>query len=297
MYELIQLSDRDYYIDCPSKIGLVRITDSDVILIDSGNDKDAGKKVLRLLEANHWTLQAIFNTHSHADHIGGNRFLQEKTGCRIYANGLETAFTNAPLLEPAVLYGGLPLKDLKNKFLMANESRAMPLTPDVLPAGLTLLPLPGHAPDMVGFLTPDGTAYLADCVSSEETLAKYGISYLWDAEAALHTLSFVQTISAARFVPAHAPVTQEIGSLAEKNIRAIQHVKETILSLCRKPITFEKLLKELFTAYEMHMTVQQYALIGSTVRSYLSSLHAQGHVVCSISENEMLWQTVPETVS
>lgn len=52
MYELIQLTEHDYYIDCPAKIGLVRIDEDNVVLIDSGNDKDAGKKVFRILEAN-----------------------------------------------------------------------------------------------------------------------------------------------------------------------------------------------------------------------------------------------------
>lgn len=76
MYELIQLTEHDYYIDCPAKIGLVKAADDEVFLIDSGNDKDAGKKIYRILESNKWKLKAIFNTHSHADHIGGNRFLQ-----------------------------------------------------------------------------------------------------------------------------------------------------------------------------------------------------------------------------
>ena len=39
MYELIQVSDRCYYIQSPAKIGLVRLGDTDVCLIDSGGDK------------------------------------------------------------------------------------------------------------------------------------------------------------------------------------------------------------------------------------------------------------------
>lgn len=71
MYELIQLTQKCYYIQCPAKIGLVRLNDTDVCLIDSGNDKEAGKKVKKLLDANGWKLTAIYNTHSNADHIGG----------------------------------------------------------------------------------------------------------------------------------------------------------------------------------------------------------------------------------
>lgn len=45
MYELVQVSERSYYIQSPSKIGLVRLDSQNVCLIDSGNDKDAGRKV------------------------------------------------------------------------------------------------------------------------------------------------------------------------------------------------------------------------------------------------------------
>ena len=75
MYELIQAAENSYYIQSPAKIGLIKVSDTEVCLIDSGNDKDAGKKVLKVLNANGWTLKAIYNTHSHADHIGGNQYL------------------------------------------------------------------------------------------------------------------------------------------------------------------------------------------------------------------------------
>lgn len=45
MYELIKVSGKSYYIQSPSKIGLIKLNDTDVCLIDRGNDKDAGRKV------------------------------------------------------------------------------------------------------------------------------------------------------------------------------------------------------------------------------------------------------------
>ena len=108
MYELIQVSEHCYYIQSPAKIGVVKLNDTEVCLIDSGNDKDAGKKVLKILNANGWALKVIYNTHSNADHIGGNHYLQAQTGCKIYAPGIERDFTRHPVLEPSYLYGGNP---------------------------------------------------------------------------------------------------------------------------------------------------------------------------------------------
>ena len=48
MFELVQISEHYYYIESPAKIGLVRQGEHDVCLIDSGNDKDAGRKVRQI---------------------------------------------------------------------------------------------------------------------------------------------------------------------------------------------------------------------------------------------------------
>ena len=292
MYELIQVSAHDYYLDCPAKMGLVRVSDTDVIAIDSGSDRDAGKKLLRAVQANGWKLAAVFNTHSHADHTGGNKYLQDQTGCRIFAPGVDCDFVNHPILEPATLYGGFPPDGLRHKFLMAQESRAEFLTEEALPAGMEILRLPGHSFDMVGFRTADDVVYLADCLSSRETLEKYGVGYLWDVEAYLRTLEAVKEMRAACFVPAHAAATADIAPLAQFNIDAVKGIGEKIVSLCAAPTGFDELLKALFDAYGMQMNLQQYALIGSTLRSYLAWLLKQGRINYSFVENRMLWQAV-----
>lgn len=291
MYELIQIPDTNcYYIQSPAKIGLVKLDDSRVCLIDSGSDKDAGRKVRQHLDANGWQLSAIYNTHSNADHIGGNKYLQGQTGCQIYAPGIECAFTRRPILEPSFLYGGYPCKDLRHKFLLAQESDARLLTPNVLPEGFALLPLPGHFFDMVGFRTPDDVVYLADCLSSKETLEKYQISFIYDVAAYLKTLEMVQTLEARMFVPAHAEATTDIAPLARYNIQKVQEIAQKILDLCREPLCFESLLQQLFAHYGLVMNFEQYVLVGSTVRSYLAWLKDEDRLQAEFDNNLLLWR-------
>ena len=82
-------------------MGLYVKDDAHAYLIDSGNDKEAGKKILKILQAHGWNLDAVIVTHSHADHFGGCAVLQERTGCKVYGSEIERAFMQHPILEPA----------------------------------------------------------------------------------------------------------------------------------------------------------------------------------------------------
>ena len=289
MYELVQVSEKCYYINCPAKIG-VYVTDEDhVYLVDSGNDKDAGRKVRQILDKKGWHLTAILNTHSNADHIGGNRYLQGQTGCKVYSGGIEAAFTKYPVLEPSFLYGGYPCKDLRHKFLMAQESSVTYFSDESFPKEIEVIPLPGHFFDMVGFRMPDGVVFLADCISSRETLDKYAVSFIYDVEAYLKTLDMVEGIEAAMFVPAHADASADVKQLVRYNRDKVHEVAERILSICEEPKCFERILQEVFIGYGLTMNFEQYVLVGSTVRSYLSWLKDTGKVSAEFQDAMLLW--------
>ena len=292
MYELVQVSERCYYINCPAKIGVYIGNKDNVYLIDSGNDKDAGRKVRHILDKNGWHLTAILNTHSNADHIGGNHYLQGQTGCKIYSGGIEAAFTKYPVLEPSFLYGGYPCKELRHKFLMAQESNVTDFSDEGFPKEIEVIPLPGHFFDMVGFRMPDKTVFLADCVSSRETLEKYAVSFIYDVGAYLETLDMVERMEAAMFVPAHAEASADIKELVQYNKDKVHEVAEKILSICREPLHFERILQEVFRGYGLSMNFEQYVLVGSTVRSYLSWLKYTGKLTAEFQENMLLWQKI-----
>lgn len=292
MYELNQISKRCYYINCPAKIGVFKAGDAQVYLIDSGNDKEAGRRVRKLLDEKGWKLRGIINTHSNADHIGGNKYLQQQTGCKIFADGIEAAFTRYPILEPSFLYGGYPCKDLRHKFLLAAESSAVEISDADFPKELEVIPLRGHFFDMIGVRTPDNVVFLADCVSSEGTLEKYKIPFIYDVAAYLDTLDKVEAMEAAVFVPAHAEVSANVKELVRINRQAVLSVADRILELLKTPMCFEALLKALFDGYKLAMNFEQYALVGSTVRSYLSWLYDGGKLNVSFEDNLLKWSSI-----
>ena len=291
MYELNQVGEKSYYINCPAKIGVYLADDKNVYLIDSGNDKDAGRKVRKILYEKSWNLLGILNTHSNADHIGGNQYLQQ-TGCKVFGGGIEKAFTEYPVLEPSFLYGGYPCKDLRHKFLLAKPSEVTDFSDESFPKEIEIIPLKGHFFDMVGFRTPDDTVFLADCLSSKETLDKYQISFIYDVAEYLKTLETVKSMKEKMFVPAHAPATDDITGLADVNIAKVHEIADKIQSVCSEPICFENILQRLFSGYGLTMNFEQYVLVGSTVRSYLSWLKDNGKLSATFENNMLLWNAV-----
>ncbi|MDD4844391.1 MAG: MBL fold metallo-hydrolase [Anaerotignum sp.] len=291
MYELIQVAENTFYINCPSKIGIYRVSKEAVWLIDSGNDKDAGRKIQKILDQQGWRLNGIINTHSNADHIGGNTLLQSRLGCPIYSTPMENAVIESPILEPSFLYGGYPFQKLRSKFLMATPSKAQDISLASLPEGMEIFPLGGHFWQMIGVKTPDNVYFLADSVFSEMILEKYHISFNYDVAAYFITLDFLETLEGALFIPAHAEPMEDIRPLVEINRRKANEILQELLNLCAAPKFFEELLHLIFEKYALTMDYAQYVLVGSTIRSYLSFLYDTGKVEAFVENNYLYWKT------
>lgn len=287
--ELKQIGEKTYYIKNATNIGVYKTDDKNVYLIDSGNDKEAGKKILKIINAEGWNVKGIICTHSNADHIGGNKVIQDRTGCKIYADKIEKCFTQHPILEPSFLYGGYPFKDLRHKFLLAKDSNVTEIE-NHLPDGLEYFPLKGHFFDMIGIRTSDDAVFLADSLFSEETITKYHIFFIYDVKAYLNTLQILKDLKAKIYIPSHCEATDDITHLIERNKNKINEIANTIVDYCKNEATFEEVLKHIFDKYSLTMNANQYVLVGSTIKSFLSYLFDEGRLTYEFKENKMLWK-------
>lgn len=287
--ELVKVGEKTYYIKNATNIGIYKIDETQVYLIDTGNDKDSGKKILKIIDEQGWKVKGIITTHSNADHIGGNKVIQDRTNCTILAYNIEKSFTEYPILESSFLYGGYPFKDIRNKFLLAKESVVTPIENN-LPDGLEFFTLKGHFFDMIGIKTSDNVYFLADSLFSEETITKYHLFFIYDVREFLNTLDYLNTLNGNLYIPSHCEATNNISSLIEFNRNKVQEIIDKIYNACEKEMSFEEILKYIFDEYNLTMNANQYVLVGSTIKSYLSYLLDENKLRYEFKDNKMLWK-------
>ena len=287
--ELIKVGEKTYYIKNPTNIGIYKINENEVFLIDSGNDKDAGKKILKIIDEQGWSVKGIITTHSNADHIGGNKIIQDRTGCKIYATSIEKSFSENPILETSFLYGGYPFKDLRNKFLCAKESN-VELIDNNLPDGLEVINLKGHFFEMIGIKTDDNVYFLGDSLFSEETINKYHLFFIYDVKEFLNSLDVLSNLDGKLFIPSHTEALSDLSNLIEINRNKVLEISNKIYDVCKEEKTFEEILKIIFDDYKLTLSSNQYVLIGSTIRSYLSYLFDENKIIYEFRDNKMYWK-------
>ena len=101
-----------------------------------------------------------------------------------------------------------------------------------------------------------------------------------------------KTMDAKLFIPAHAEPTDDIAPLAQVNIDAVARTADQILSLCTEPVTFDELIGRLFDSLSLTLSLQQYVLVGSTVKSYLSYLTDRGEIAALCENNRLFWKRI-----
>ncbi len=294
--ELKKIKDDVYYIPNVTNIGVV-VDESAAVLIDSGLDDDAGKKILKCLDKEGIRPVAIINTHSHADHIGGNALIKSRTGALIHSPEMEDGIVQAPYYEPFYLFSGAhPLKDLMNKYLMAPRSRVdnvISASGGTLQVGaiqLETVPLPGHSPNQTG-VAVKGVLFCGDAVFSEELLNKHKLPFCMNIEKQVETLNYLKQSVYETFVPSHGAPVNDITGTADAYLQRISEIKRCSLKILEAPNTTAGFLKDLCGCLDIEMhDVKQYYLNNTVAMAYLSWLYNSGEITLEIKENILYWK-------
>ncbi|MBT7345928.1 MBL fold metallo-hydrolase, partial [Candidatus Bathyarchaeota archaeon] len=257
-----------------------------------------GRSIRKVLEAEGLKLEAIINTHSHADHFGGNDYLARNLNAEVHVPAIESGIIQNPILEPIYLFhGATPIRNLRNKFVLAKPSPVDhiigPGKLEVIGLDLEIIPLPGHCFNQIGVLV-DNVLFCADTVFSERVINKYKIPVVQDVGRHLDTLEKLRVMEHNLFVPAHTKPVEDIKELVTKNISTTHGILDDIKRILEEPKTTERLMSKLCTDYELDLTiVQQYYLIHMTIMAYLGYMYDEKQIDIEMEENLLRWKISP----
>ena len=265
------------------------------LIADTGLDESHARKLLRAIREAGLTPAAILNTHSHADHHGGNAFILKRfPGLPVYAPPLEAAIIAHPILEPLYLYGALPPQELRSKFLLAPSSPAQPIAAGTHTLGgveVTLISVPGHAAEMYA-VQRGGLLYAADALFGQGTLAKHPLSFCADSAAQKTSAAGLLALPGVTLtVPGHGDPTDDLQRLVQANLDSLEAVTRAVLNACMEgAASTDELLVRVCTRLELTMTGAGAVVLNrSVVAAHLSELLGAGQVVMRVQDNRLVF--------
>lgn len=291
MFELVKLTENTMYFDLPAKIGVYKLNNSEVVLIDSGINAKTAARVLEILKAENLKIAFIINTHSHTDHAGGNRYFCETTGCKAYAAEVEDMLIEYPDVEATLVYGGYPCNDFRKKFMNTEASKTYRISEAPLPKGMEIFPLWGHTAHMIGVKTPDDVYFIADSVNGISTLEKTKICYVYDIDTQLETLNKLKELEGSLCVPSHAEPTRNISEIVDANVQNLLEIRRDILEeLSKGPLTTDEITARLGKKYNMKLDFTGLVMVSSALRCHLVSLRHKGLIDWFIEDYVHYWK-------
>jgi glyoxylase-like metal-dependent hydrolase (beta-lactamase superfamily II) len=294
---LVRLAPDAYYLPGGVNVGVIANSAGEALLLDTGGDKDYGRAIRKAAEEAKLRPAAILNTHSHADHYGGNDYLARNLNLPVWAPAFEEAILRYPYLEPMYLYGGAaPLAGLRNKWLEAKSSPVDHVY-EVEDGPLSVGPFEvmrhvtsGHAVAQVaiGF---GPVCYAADAFFGSEVLAKYEIPFVHDVAGQLATLDRLLSLPYDIFVPGHGEPTTNVAEAVESNRVYIRRTIEWVRAAVRDGATTSEVVHHVTARLEAPPSnLSTYFLMHSCVLAYLSYLTAQGQLAPIVKAGALRWE-------
>lgn len=288
------------YFRGPATVGVLK-GKTGWILIDSGVEADVPKKIIKALKAMDYLdevkISAVINTHAHADHCGGNKWVKANHQALIYASLGEKAYIENPYLEPHYLFSAESPKLLKNKFFQAEASVvdvAIDFKTSVIKESgvttsvgsstavqidgidLTLVNIKGHSPDMMGILTSSGYFYCGDLLFTSAILEKHPLLFLHDYEQFCLAVNWVMTQKFSGVILTHGGYLEDHLPIARETLNRLETNLSVILDTIKMPVNEWEVHHALSQALKIDEDFGGWHLNHGVIRSYLGFALGKG---------------------
>lgn len=290
MFEIKKLTENTWYYEAYTNVGIYRLNEKEVILIDACDHPRMVQGLDRLLNALGFSVSMIIDTHCHVDHICGNGYYKNKYGCKVLCSSGEQGFIRRPDLEPKFYNDSLSVDRLRSPFFNIEPVEAEIITKENLPEDFEIISLPGHSFDMIGVRTPDDVVFLADAVVSEYTWENYKLPFFYDVNKSLETFEKLKSLRARLFVPSHCKPLEDIAGLAQLNEDRMREKKRMIYELCENQ-SFESLFELVAEDQEIDMKMPKYCMYAAMLRNLLQALIEKDKIYSVWEKGRVVYHT------
>lgn len=221
-----------------------KLTERDIVLMDTGYARLDRSALVNLIEGNGFRLRGIICSHAHFDHTGNVRYLQQRYGCQAAAQIIEAGISVNPdayrANYVALTYGK------SREYLLEECFPADVIIPadaehlDFCGARFGILQLPGHSAGHIGVVTPDGAAYLGDCLIDEEQIAAAKLPTSMFIARDLESKESLRNLRRPAYIIAHKQVLTDIGPLIDRNIDFIHDKGRELLEDLEDGMSFDQ---------------------------------------------------------
>lgn len=208
-----------------------KLNQREIILLDSGFASTDRQALTDTLRAYDFSVRGILCSHAHMDHAGNIGHLCSIYDCRVAAHQYEAAIA-------------APDSDLRQFGIHASSKHGVEecftTTVVILPEQTTLdfcgavfgiLHLPGHSPGHLGYVTPDGVAYLGDALMGFSQLESSKMPFTSRLADDLNSKRSLLNLRAEAYVAAHKAIVTDIRPLARANIACLETKVEEIFQI------------------------------------------------------------------
>ena len=221
---------------------IYRVTDTDIILIDTGYAKLDRAGLTALIEDRGFHLRGIICSHAHFDHSGNVRYLQQRCGAKAAAHIIEAGISVNPdayrANYVALTYGKSREIFLEECFVADTIIGPEDDFLDFCGVRFGILQLPGHSAGHIGVVTPDNVAYVGDCLIDQQQIDSAKLPTSMFIARDLQSKEFLRQTKYDAYILAHKSVVTDIAPLVDSNIAFIHRKAEELLNDLTDGMTF-----------------------------------------------------------
>ena len=221
---------------------IYRVTDTDIILIDTGYAKLDRAGLTALIEDRGFHLRGIICSHAHFDHSGNVHYLQQRCGAKAAAHIIEAGISVNPdayrANYVALTYGKSREFFLEECFVADTIIGPEDDFLDFCGVRFGILQLPGHSAGHIGVVTPDNVAYVGDCLIDQQQIDSAKLPTSMFIARDLQSKEFLRQTKYDAYILAHKSVVTDIAPLVDSNIAFIHRKAEELLNDLTDGMTF-----------------------------------------------------------